>query len=187
MSLVHQTTASHLLPYEQASVVQREQLLAYLLRRLPHHFPTLSPAAWLRALFEFQPTLMLTDSKEVALDAEQLTQLVQHLNNSPELPLLDPPVYGLATLDISQHYLRAIELAAMVLPELIPSNTGPRLLALLTYLFQPYALAEQVVHAWRWDLSSSPPLPTGLPGGGPIPTGEEVQRYLTQLGRAPGL
>lgn len=187
MNLINQPAASQILPYAQASIAQREQLLAYLRRRLPHHFPTLSLTAWLRALFEFQPTLVLADSEEVALDAEELMQLVQHLNNSPELPLLDPPVYGLTTLDMAQHYLRAIELAAMVLPELIPSNTGPRLLALLTYLCQPYALAEQVVHAWRWDLSSSPPLPTGLPGDGPIPTGEEVQRYLAQLGRAPGL
>ena len=187
MNLIPQPAASQLLPYAQASVVQREQLLAYLRRRLPHHFPTLSLAAWLRALFEFQPTLVLSESEGVTLDAEELKQLVQHLNSSSELPLLDPPVYGLTTLDVAQHYLRAIELAVMVLPELIPSHTGPRLLALLTYLCQPYSLAEQVVQAWRWDLSSSPPLPKGLPGGGPIPGSEEVQRYLAQLGRVPAI
>jgi hypothetical protein len=182
MNFIPQPAASQLLPYAQASVAQREQLLTYLRRRLLHHFPTLSLAAWLRALFEFQPTLVLTP-EGVMLDAEELKQLVQHLNISPELPLLDPPVYGLTTLDIAQHYLRAIELAAAVLPELIPSHTGPQLLALLTYLCQPYALAEQVVQAWRWDLASSPALPKGLPGGGPIPSSEEIQRYLAQLGR----
>jgi hypothetical protein len=186
MNLIPQPAASQLLPYAQASVAQREQLLAYLRRRLPHHFPTLSLAAWLQALFEFQPTLVLTGPEGVALEAEELIQLVQHLSNSPELPLLDPPVYGLTTLDVAQHYLRAKELAVRVLPEVIPGPTGPRLLALLTYLCQPYALAEQVVQAWRWDLASSPPLPKGLPGGGPIPGSEEVQRYLAQLGRAPG-
>lgn len=185
MNLIPQPAASQLLPYAQASVAQRELLLAYLRRRLPHHFPTLSPSAWIRALFEFQPTLVLTGTEGVALTEEELKQLVQHLSSSPELPLLDPPVYGLITLDVAQHYLWAGELAVTALPELIPSHTGPRLLALLTYLCQPYSLAEQIVQAWRWDLASSPPLPKGLPGGGPIPSSEEVQRYLAQLGRAP--
>lgn len=54
-----QPTANQLLPYSQASVAQREQLLAYLRRHLPYHFPTLSPSVWLRALFEFQPMLVL--------------------------------------------------------------------------------------------------------------------------------
>jgi hypothetical protein len=184
MNNIPQPAANQLLPYAQASVAQREQLLAYLRRRLPHHFPTLSLAALLRALFEFQPTLV-TGPEGVALDAEELKQLVQHLSSSPKLPLLDPPVYGLTTFDVAQRYLWAKELAATVLPELIPSHTGPRLLALLTYLCQPYLLAEQVVQAWRWDLASSLPLPKGLFGGGPIPGSEEVQRYLAQLGRAP--
>jgi hypothetical protein len=187
MNLIPQPAGSQPLPYAQASVSQREQLLAYLLRRLPHHFPTLSPATWLRALFEFQPTLVLTGPEGVTLEAEELAQLVQHLSNSPELPLLDPPVYGLTTLDVAQHYLRARELAVRMLPELIPSHTGPRLLGLLTYLCQPYSLAEQVVQAWRWDLASSPPLPNGLPGAGPLPSSEEIQRYLTRLGRAPSI
>jgi hypothetical protein len=187
MNPIHQPAASQLLPYAQASVAQREQLLAYLRRRLPHHFPALSLAAWLRALFEFQPTLVLTGPEGITLDAEELKQLVQHLSSSPELPLLDPPVYGLTTFDVAQHYLRASELAVRALPELIPSHTGPRLLALLTYLCQPYSLAEQVVQAWRWDLASSPPLPKGLPGAGPIPNSEDVQRYLARLGRAPGI
>lgn len=185
MNHIPQPAANQLLPYAQASVTQREQLLAYLRRRLPHHFPTLSLAAWLRALFEFQPTLVLTGPEGVTLDAEELIQLVQHLNSSPELPLLDPPVYGLATLDVAQHYLWAKELAATVLPELTPGQTGPRLFALLTYLCQPYLLAEQVVQAWRWDLASSPPLPKGLPGGGLAPSSKEIQRYLARLGHAP--
>lgn len=187
MNLIPQPATSQLLPYTQASVAQREQLLAYLRRRLPHHFPTLSPTAWLRSLFEFQPTLVLSKPEGVMLDAEELKQLVQHLNSSPELPLLDPPVYGLTALDVAQHYLRAGELAVGVLPELIPRHTGPRLLALLTYLCQPYSLAEQVVQAWRWDLASSPPLPKGLLGGGPIPGSEEVRRYLDLLGRVPSI
>jgi hypothetical protein len=154
MYFIPQTTGSQLLllPYAKASVAQRELLLAYLRQRLHYHFPTLSPAAWLRALFEFQPTLVLIGSDSVTLDPSELQQLVNHLASSPELP---------------------------------SGTGGPRLLALLTYLCQPYPLAEQVIQAWRWDLASSPPLPPGLPGDGPIPGSEEVQRYLAQLGRAP--
>nr|GFC50499.1 hypothetical protein [Tanacetum cinerariifolium] len=144
-----------------------------------YHFPTLSPSAWLRALFEFQPILVLCDDGSVTLDPAALQQLVQHVAGSPELPLLDPPVYSWVTLDVAQHYLHGIELAAAVLPELVPSTCGPRLLALLTYLCQPYAfLAEQVVQAWRWDLASAPPLPPGLPGGGLTPGSEA---FLTTL------
>jgi hypothetical protein len=114
-----------------------------------------------------------------------LQQLVQHVACSPELPLLDPPVHSLATLDVAQRYLHGRELASAVLPEVIPDTCGPRLLALLTYLCQPYALAEQVVQAWRWDLASAPPLPLGLPGGGLTPGSEAVKHYLAWLGRAP--
>jgi hypothetical protein len=187
MYFIPQTTGSQLLllPYAKASVAQRELLLAYLRQRLHYHFPTLSPAAWLRALFEFQPTLVLIGSDSVTLDPSELQQLVNHLASSPELPVLDPPVYGLAMLDVVQHWLHSSELATAVLPELPSGTGGPRLLALLTYLCQPYPLAEQVIQAWRWDLASSPPLPPGLPGDGPIPGSEEVQRYLAQLGRAP--
>jgi len=169
------------LPYAQASVAQREQLLITLRERLRHHFPTLSPAAWLRALFEFQPTLLLVGPDTIALDAAELQQLVQHVAGLPELPVLDPPLYGLPALDLAQRWERGRELAAVALPELVVDTIGPRLTALLTYLCQPYPLAEQVIQAWRWDLASSPPLPPGLPGGGLAPNSQEVARYLAQL------
>jgi hypothetical protein len=182
MQSIPQPAANQAVPYTQASIAQREQLLVYLQRRLPDHFPALSPAAWLRALFEFQPTLVLTGSDSVTLDPSELQQLVTHLAKSPELPVLDPPVYGLATLDVAQHWLRGLELAFAVLPELIPGASGPRLIALLTYLYQPYPLAEQVVKAWRWDLASAPSLPSGLFDSGPAPGSPAAASYLIQLG-----
>jgi hypothetical protein len=151
------------LPYAQASVVQREQLLTYLQLRLRYHFPILSPAAWLRALFEFQPTLVLTGPDTVTLEIAELRQLVQHVASSPELPLLDPPIYGLPTLELAQRWLRGQELRAAALAEVGTRDQGPRLTALLNYLGQPYPLAEHVIQAWRWDLASSPALPLGLP------------------------
>ena len=185
MPTIFQPGVNQVLPYAQASVAQREQLLAYLRRRLPHHFPTLSIAARLRALFEFQPLLLFAGEGSVTLAPAALQHLVQHLAASPELPLLDPPVHSLLTLDLAQDCLHSRELATAVLPELVPATVGPRLLALLTYLCQPCALAEQVVQAWRWDLASAPPLPRGLPGGGPTPGSEAARQYLARLGRAP--
>jgi len=132
-------------------------------QRLRYHFPTLSPAAWLRALFEFQPMLVLTGLDTVTLEVAELRQLVQHVASSPELPLLDPPIYGLPTLEVAQRWLRAQELLAAALSEVEARDQGPRLNALLTYLGQPYPLAEQIIQAWRWDLPSSPSLPAGLP------------------------
>ena len=156
-------TSALRLPYAQASMAQRELLLTYLRQRLRYHFPTLSPAAWLRALFEFQPILVLTDMTTVTLDEVELRQLVQHLAGQPELSLLDPQIYGLPALYLAQRWLRSQELLATTQPELETFPKGPRLNALLTDLSQPYLLAEQVIQAWRWDLSTSPPLPTGLP------------------------
>ncbi|RZJ57964.1 MAG: hypothetical protein EOO55_02120 [Hymenobacter sp.] len=162
LSITPNSAPKHL-PYAQASVIQREQFLTFVRQRLHYHFPTLSPAAWLRALFEFQPTLVLTGPDTVTLEVTELRQLVQHVASSPELPLLDPPIYGLPTLEVAQRWLRAQELLAAALSEVETRDQGPRLKALLTYLGQPYPLAEQIIQAWRWDLPSSPPLPAGLP------------------------
>ena len=187
MNFLPSPAAPQGLPYAQASVAQREQLLAYVQFRLRDHFPTLSPAAWLRALFEFQPTLVLTGPDHVTLDPAELQPLVQHVASSPALPLLDPPLHSLATFELAQRWLHSHALATAMLPELAPGTGGPRLLALLTYLCQPCLLAEQVVQAWRWDLASAPPLPPGLPGGGLILSSEAVRHYLAHLGRAPAL
>jgi len=155
--------AARYLPYAQASVTQREQLLTFVRQRLRYHFPTLSPATWLRALFEFQPTLVLTGLDTVTLEEAELRQLVQHVASSPDLPLLDPPIYGLPTLQLAQRWLRGQELLAAARAELETRHLSPRLSTLLVYLGQPCPLAEQIIQAWRWDLPSSPPLPAGLP------------------------
>lgn len=179
------TDPHSLRPYASASAQERAQLLTWLRQRLPHHFPTLPPAALLRALFEFQPTLVLTSPTAVALELAELRQLVQHLAAQPEL-LLDPPIHGPSALTLTQHRLQAQELVAAALPEAVAGVVGPRLTALLHYLSQDYPLAEQIIQDQRWDLASSPPLPPGLPGGGPVPNRTEIQRYLAHLGRAPG-
>jgi hypothetical protein len=92
------------LPYTQATATQRAQTLHYLQARLRWHFPTLPERAFGRALAEFQPALLLT-ATQVSLLFPDLTQLVQYLAGAPELPLLDPPIYGRPALELAQHIL----------------------------------------------------------------------------------
>ncbi|WP_157530919.1 hypothetical protein [Hymenobacter norwichensis] len=169
------------LPYQQATPAQRVQALAFLHQRLPHHFPTLRPSTWAQALAEFQPDLWLTGSA-LTLAEPDVTQLAQHLASSPELPVLDPPLYGLPALRLAQHGLHASVLAAGALPEVVASAPcGPRLYALLRCLTRPNPLAQQVVQAWCWNLPTAPPLPPVLPGRGPAPGSSEVEEWLHRL------
>lgn len=170
------------LPYAQATATQRAQALEYLQARLRRHFPALSEQCFARALTEFRPSLLLTDS-HVALPYLDLTQLVQYLSDAPELLLLDPPLFGSWALDLAQHSLHTSELAAGVIVALAAAprtRCNPQLWTLLQRLATPYALAKRVVQARRWDLPNSPPLPAGRPGGGPAP-GSPVVTSLLQL------
>ncbi|MBO0360853.1 hypothetical protein J0X19_23035 [Hymenobacter sp. BT186] len=169
------------LPYHQATATQRALALAYLRDRLGQHFPTLWSSTWSQALAEFQPDLWLTGAA-VVLAYQDLTQLAQHLAAAPELPMLDPPVYGLPALQLAQHRLQISELAAWVVPEVAATATcGPRLYALLRHVTRPSPLAEQVVQAWCWNLASAPALLPGIPGGGSVPGTAEVEQLLGRL------
>ena len=174
------------LPYLQATAAQQAQAVAYLQQRLGAHFPTIRPGTWPRALAEHQPDLWLTGPALTLAEAD-LTQLAQHLAAAPELPVLDPPLYGLPALHLAQHCLQTSELAAWVLPEVAASASpcGLRLYTLLRRLARPSPLAEQVVQAWCWHLASAPPLPPGIPGGGPAPGSAEVDQLLGRI-RPPG-
>ena len=174
--------SASLLPYAQATTAQRAQVLHYLQVRLRLHFPTLPTRAFARALDEFRPDLLFT-GPQLTLLRQDLTQLVQYLASAPELPLLDPPLYGPWALDLAQYVLLTSELAVSALTELTTPATrcGPRLGALLRRTARPYPLAEQVVQAQRWDLPGSPRLPPGVPGGGPAPGSPVVEHLLQQL------
>lgn len=172
-----------LLPYQQATATQRAQILLYLQARLQLHFPTLPERPFVRTLAECRPTLLLTGT-QVALSRHELTQLVQYLGNAPELPLLDPPLYGRFALELAQYLLHINELTVSALIELASepnAHCGPRLGELLRHIARPYPLAEQVVQAQRWDLPGSFRLPAGIPGGGPTPGSQVVENLLQQL------
>lgn len=171
------------LPYTQATAAQRVQVLQYLQIRLRRHFPTLPEQTFARALAELCPPLLFTDS-HVALPYLDLTQLVQYLGDTPELLLLDPPLFGPWALDLAQHSLHTSELTAGVIVALAATPRtpcAPQLWALLRRLATPYPLAERVVQARRWDLPGSPPLPAGRPGGGPAPGSSTITSLLQQL------
>lgn len=171
------------LPYAQATTTQRVQTLHYLQARLQRHFPALPERAFGRALDEFRPALLLTGT-QVALSPPDLSQLVQYLANAPELPLLDPPIYGQPALELAQYLLYTSELAVSALTELaseVAGRCGPRLGALLRHTASAYPLAEQVIQAHPWGLPGSPRLPTGIPGGGPAPGSPAVERLLHRV------
>lgn len=170
------------LPYAQATPAQRTQALLMLRQRLRHHFPTLPERSFARTLDEFRPDLFFHQA-HLRFAQQDLTQLVQLLAASPELPLLDPPSYGRPALELAQHSLRSSELAVQALAELVARRTrcGPHLYVLVQRLVYSYPLAERVVQAWPWHLPSSPPLPLVTPGRAPMPGSPEVARYLHQL------
>ncbi|HET9505650.1 MAG TPA: hypothetical protein VFO93_19050 [Hymenobacter sp.] len=171
------------LPYAQATASQRAQLGHYLQVRLRLHFPTLPARAFDRALAEFRPVLWLIGT-QVTLTPDDLLQLVQYLSHSPELPLLDPPLFGRPALELAQYVLHTSELSVGVLTELArtpDTRCGPHLGALLRRTARLYPLAEQVVQAQRWDLPGCPRLPPGIPGGGPAPGSPVVEQLLQHL------
>ncbi len=171
------------LPYAQATASQRAQLGHYLQVRLQLHFPTLPARVFDRALAEFRPVLWFTGT-QVTLARHDLFQLVQYLSYSPELPLLDPPLFCRPALVLAQYVLHTSELTVGVLSELASTpdiRCGPHLGALLRRTARLYPLAEQVVQAQRWDLPGSPHLPPGIPGGGPAPSSPVVEHLLRQL------
>ena len=175
------------IPYAEASAAQRQLTTAYLQERLRGHFPGLRSATWPAALALFQPDLWLAGGT-VTLDRPDLTQLTQYLARAPELPQLDPPVYGEPALVLAQQHLQLAELGVWVLPEVeaIPGGCGPRLHQLLSRLTQSNGLADRVMQATGWGLAVERPLPPGLPGGSPAPGGADVQQRLRALGRTGG-
>ena len=170
------------LPYHRATTTQRALAADYLQQRLGSHFPTLYASTWPQALAEYQPDLWLVGSA-VALAETDLTHLAQHLAAAPELPVLDPPLYGLPALHLAQHDLQTNELVAWAIREVAANATacGPRLYALLRRLAHPNPLAEQVVQAWCWNLASAPLLPPGLPGGRSAPDSAETEQLLCRI------
>lgn len=185
MSISFTAKAGQSITYAQATAQQQEQALAYLKQRLRLHFPVLAAQTWRDALTLFQPELLVMGD-QVRFTDQDLSELAQYLSDSPELPLLDPPLYGPPTLYLAQQYLHAAELAVWALPELemLEPTGSQRLYALVSLLAHSNRVAEQVVLARRWGLAVGRPLPFGVPGGGAYPGSQEVEHRLQRLLKA---
>jgi hypothetical protein len=184
-SAITEAATTKSIAYAQATPQQRVQALAYLRQRLRFHFPTLANRTWDDALALFQPDLQVANN-QVLFSHQDLTELVQYLGDSPELPMLDPPLYAPPTLYLAQQYLHAAELAVWALTELeaLEPGNSPRLFALVSCLARGNHVAEQVVQARRWGVAVGRPLPPSVPGGGPAPGSLEVERRLLHLQQA---
>jgi hypothetical protein len=170
--------------YYQASLQQLTQARHFLQQRLNQHFPSLSESAWATALDLLAPDLWV-EREQITLAYQDLVYVTQYLARSPELPILDPPIYSEQTVLLAQQHMHLAELAVWTLPELEaePSNCGPRLYALVSRLARGNGVAEQVVQALRWGLTVGRPLPLGLPGGNGTPGSPAVEQRLVQLGK----
>lgn len=170
------------LPYVQATPLQRAQLLRYLQDRLRPHFPTLPERSFARALAEFQPPLLLTSTR-TSLPDPDLLQFAQFLAWAPELPLLDPPLFGPWALELAQYILHLNELLTRTLTELVARPTTGNLQreSLLRHVSQPHPLAERIVQAQRWDLPGSPRLPPFDPGTNLVPSSPASGRRASLL------
>lgn len=171
-----------LIAYRQATPQQQALAQASLRQRLHQQFPLLADRTWADALALLQPDLQVAND-QVRFTYQDLTELVQYLGDSLELPVYAPPYYAPPTLYLAQQYLHVAELAVWALAELEALGTGnsPRLYALVSYLARGNHVAEQVVQARRWGVAVGRPLPPGVPGGGPAPGSPAVHQRLLAL------
>ena len=153
------------LPYAQATIGQRALALAGVYEALQHHFPTLSWGAWLTGLDTLQPDLWL-EGPLVTLDYADLLQLTQTLAGSPELPPLDPPLYGPHCLYLARRLQEYAEGAVGALAEL---EANPAAYGLHTHaLIRKLAAGNGVVAEVLAALTGSP-VSEGRPGSSRAP------------------
>lgn len=89
------------LPYTQATFSQRALALAIVQEELKHHFPVLPWLSWARELDALQPDLWV-DGSLVTVNYTDLIKLTQRLASVPEMPTLDPPIYGPRSLYLAR-------------------------------------------------------------------------------------
>lgn len=146
-------------PFTQASPPQIARALLYVKHELREHFPTLSPLAWANTLQELQPDLWVEEAM-VTLDHDALRVLVQRLNDSPELPELDPliqgPRAGYMAKTLVNYEDDAIHALADI--EANPLAYGPLVYRLIVSLALGNAVADEVFR-------DTNPGPWGRPGG----------------------
>ena len=105
------------IPYAQATFSQRALALVSVQEELKYHFPLLPWLSWARELDALQPDLWV-EVHSVTLDYADLVKLTQQLARAPEMPSLDPPIYGLNSLYLARRLSEYAHQAVLALAEL---------------------------------------------------------------------
>lgn len=168
------------LPYAQASPLLISCALDFLRQELASHFPgdTLNWLTWSNALGRLRPDVWV-DQGEVFLDAQDVSRLAQHLNGSPELPTLEPPLYGARAAYLAKRLVNYANEALDALDELEagPKAYSPRVWELVLSLALGNSVADEVFQATAWSAER---------GEEPAVTGPNVHARVFALRQARG-
>ena len=178
-------------PFSQASSLLVSQAIAYANERLVLHFPTLGWSTWSATLLQLQPDL-LVNGKEVSLDWQDLTHLVQLLNASLELPALDPPVYGSEATELAEQLITYHQqiVRALAQQQENPQAYDRLVQELVMALAKSNAVAERVHAATRGVGQRPPNLPSPQAVEKPLPLPVTAGGAVDSLGKrdeVPGL
>lgn len=136
------------IPYTQATFSQRALALASVQEELKHHFPVLPWLSWARELDALQPDLWL-EGPLVTLDYADLIKLTQRLASVPEMPTLDPPIYGPRSLYLARRLSEYAHQSVLALAELEknPLVYGFNTSAIIMKLAASNGVVEEVMQA----------------------------------------
>jgi hypothetical protein len=169
------------LPYAHASPPFISRALIFLQQELASHFPepVLDWLTWAKALAQLRPDLWVAPGEIVTLDAQDVKRLAQYLTGSPELPTLEPPLYGPHAAYLAKRLVRYADEARAALVELeaYPKAYGPCVWNLVLTIALGNATADEVYHATWWDVKK---------GEEPAAAGPNVQARILALRRARG-
>ena len=169
--------------YAQATLSQRALALASVQEELKHHFPVLPWLSWARELDALQPDLWV-EGHLVTLDYSDLIKMTQRLASVPEMPLLDPPIYGSQSLYMARRLSEYAHQAVLALAELEknPLAYGAATSAIIMKLAAGNGVVEEVMQALTggstMETRPGKPLPPEEVPGCPA-----VRKRLSELSR----
>ena len=135
-------------PYDKATPHQLSLALAYAMRTLPDHFPTLSFVTWANTLLRLKPDLWLAGNA-ISIDYQDLKHLTQRLAASEELPELDPPIYPDRAGYVSKRLFNYQDEALEALPDIAvnPLAYSSRVFELVTTIALGNSVVDEVYYA----------------------------------------
>ena len=136
------------IPYAEATFPQRTLALASVQEELKHHFSALPLLRWSTELDALQPNLWV-EGEEITINYEDLVRLTQRLSWAPELPALDPPIYGPQSLYLARRLSEYAYQAVLALAEMEqnPLAYGKHTRSIILKLAAGNGVAEEVLRA----------------------------------------